>query len=148
MADGDDIDPGMGGDAGPLATHGDLELRWHALTDSERAQADELLADASEIVRAHVAVYPETHDPSWWASHSRRLNLICCQMVRTAMQQQVSGVPDGVTQSTETTGPFTNSYSWASPDGFLRWSDSYLRILGLGGQRAFSIDMASGEVAG
>ncbi|PLS30098.1 phage protein Gp19/Gp15/Gp42 [Bifidobacterium margollesii] len=143
-----DADPGMGGDTTPLATHGDLERRWHALTDAERAQADELLADASEIVRAHVAAYSETHDPSWWASRRRRLNLICCQMVRTAMQQQVSGVPDGVTQSTETTGPFTSSYSWASPDGYLRWSDSYLRILGLGGQRAYSIGMDDGSVIG
>ncbi|PLS29928.1 hypothetical protein Uis1B_2231 [Bifidobacterium margollesii] len=49
-----DADPGMGGDTTPLATHGDLERRWHALTDAERAQADELLADASEIVRAQL----------------------------------------------------------------------------------------------
>ncbi len=33
----------------------------------------------------------------------------CCQMVRTAMEAQVS-VETGVTQSTETTGPFSSTY--------------------------------------
>ena len=93
-----------------------------------------------------MSVYPETHEDSWWTAHQRGLEIVCCQMVRTAMEQQVSGVPTGVTQNTETTGPFSNSYSWASPDGYLRWNNDYLTVLGLGGQRAYSIDMASGEV--
>lgn len=147
MAD-EDIDPGMVGTPVPLATHEDLERRWHTLTDSERAQADELLADASEIMRNCLSAYPETSSPDWWRSHERLLTVFCCQMVRTAMQQQVAGVPDGATQMTETTGPFTNSYSWSSPDGYLRFTDDMLRKLGLGGQRAFSISMDSGEVFG
>lgn len=128
----------------PFATHSNLEDRWHKLLPEERAQADILLADASEIIRNRVRTYPETHDPAWWLAHERGLELVCCQMVRTAMEQQVSGVPTGVTQNTETTGPFSNSYSWASPDGYLRWNNDYLTVLGLGGQLAFSIDMASG----
>ena len=130
----------------PFATHEDLEKRWHTLTPDEQAQADELLLDASENIRNHVSVYPETHEDSWWTAHRRGLEIVCCQMVRTAMEQQVSGVPTRVTQNTETTGPFSNSYSWASPDGYLRWNNDYLTVLGLGGQLAFSIDMASGEV--
>lgn len=130
----------------PFTTHEDLEKRWHTLTPDEQAQADELLLDASESIRNHVSVYPETHEDSWWTAHQRGLEIVCCQMVRTAMEQQVSGVPTGVTQNTETTGPFSNSYSWASPDGYLRWNNDYLTVLGLGGQRAYSIDMASGEV--
>lgn len=130
----------------PFATYEDLEKRWHTLTPDEQAQADELLLDASESIRNHVSVYPETHEESWWTAHRRGLEIVCCQMVRTAMEQQVSGVPTGVTQNTETTGPFSNSYSWASPDGYPRWNNDYLTVLGLGGQRAFSIDMASGEV--
>jgi hypothetical protein len=96
----------------PFATHEDLEKRWHTLTPDEQAQADELLLDASENIRNHVSVYPETHEDSWWTAHRRGLEIVCCQMVRTAMEQQVSGVPTGVTQNTETTGPFSNSYSW------------------------------------
>lgn len=142
------VDPGMGADTGPLATHVDLESRWHALTDAERAQADELLADASEIIRNRLSRYTQTHDPDWWAAHRRMLTAVCCQMARTAMQQQVAGVPEGVTQASETTGPFTTSYSWSSPDGYLRFTDDMLRMLGLGGQRAVSIDMATGEVTG
>lgn len=133
----------------PFATHDDLERRWHALSVAECAQADELLADAAEIIRNRVAAYPETREESWWTAHRRGLILVSCQMVRTAMEQQVSGGPTGVTQTTETTGPFSNTYSWASADGYLRWNDDYLRVLGLGGrQRAYCIDMGTGEVVG
>lgn len=34
-----------------FATHSNLEDRWHKLLPEERAQADILLADASEIIR-------------------------------------------------------------------------------------------------
>ena len=70
---------------------------------------------------------------------------MCCQMVRTAMEAQVSGGQTGVTQSTETTGPFSSTYSWLSPDGYLRFTDDMLRNLGLSGQRMWSIDMAEGS---
>ncbi len=50
----------------PFATYEDLEKRWHTLTPDEQAQADELLLDASESIRNHVSVYPETHEESWW----------------------------------------------------------------------------------
>lgn len=79
----------------PFATYEDLEKRWHTLTPDEQAQADELLLDASESIRNHVSVYPETHEESWWTAHRRGLEIVCCQMVRTAMEQQVSGVPHG-----------------------------------------------------
>lgn len=137
----------MADDPEPFATHEDLEKRWHTLTPDEQAQADELLLDASEIIRNHVSVYPETREESWWTAHRRGLEIVCCQMARTAMEQQVADLaPTGVSQMTETTGPYSNSYSWASPDGYLRWNRDYLSVLGLGGQRAYSIDMASGEV--
>lgn len=87
-----------------FAKHSDLEDRWHKLLPEERVQADILLADASEIIRNRVRPYPETHDPAWWLAHERGLELVCCQMVRTAMEAQVSGGQTGITQSTETTG--------------------------------------------
>ena len=107
-----------------FATHSNLEDRWHKLLPEERAQADILLADASEIIRNRVRPYPETHDPAWWLAH---------------------GGQTGVTQSTETTGPFSSTYSWLSPDGYLRFTDDMLRNLGLSGQRMWSIDMAEGS---
>lgn len=129
----------------PFATHEELESRWHRLTDAERSQADELLEDASEIIRNHVARYPETQDPAWRTTHRRGLQLVACQMVRTAMEQQVAGLPGAVTQASETAGPFTSSYSWASPDGYLRWNKGFLDTLGLSGQRLCAIDMATGR---
>ena len=56
-----------------FATHSNLEDRWHKLLPEERAQADILLADASEIIRNRVRPYPETHDPAWWLAHERGL---------------------------------------------------------------------------
>ncbi|PJM72337.1 hypothetical protein CS006_10395 [Bifidobacterium primatium] len=134
------------GSSPPFATVDDLEKRWHTLTESERTQAGELLEDASEIIRNRIAPYPETRESGWETAHARGLAIICCQMVRTAMEQQVAGMQTGVTQSTETTGPFSNSYSWLSPDGYLRWNTDYLDVLGLGGQQAYSIDMTTGTV--
>ena len=50
-----------------FATHSNLEDRWHKLLPEERAQADILLADASEIIRQPRPPLPlETHDPAWW----------------------------------------------------------------------------------
>ncbi|NEH12475.1 hypothetical protein, partial [Bifidobacterium saimiriisciurei] len=124
MADDTDTGPSP-----PFATVDDLERRWHTLTEPERTQATELLADASEIIRNRIAPYPATREIGWQDTHRRGLTIICCQMVRTAMEQQVAGVQTGVTQSTETTGPFSNSYSWLSPDGYLRWNTDYLDVL-------------------
>lgn len=129
----------------PFATHEDLEKRWHTLTPDEQAQADELLLDASENIRNHVSVYPETHEDSWWTAHRRGLEIVCCQMVRTAMEQQVSGVPQGSRRTPRPPAPSptpTRGFAGRLPAMEQRLPHSAR----LGCQLAFSIDMASGEV--
>ncbi|AKV55082.1 phage protein Gp19/Gp15/Gp42 [Bifidobacterium actinocoloniiforme DSM 22766] len=122
----------------PFATTDDLAKRWHELTDAETRSAMELLDDASDKIRQRV---PETNDTMWIETHMRTLRRICCAMVKRAMQQDSAGVPGGVSQTSETVGPFANSYSWSNPDGNLYLTKEELRDLGVAKQQAFSIDM-------
>ena len=91
--------------ASPFATVEDLEKRWHTLTQEERARAEVLLFDASEIIRAR---YPHAEERVSGAV----LCAVVCAMVRRAM---TSADREGITQETETTGPFSNSFTYANP---------------------------------
>jgi hypothetical protein len=122
----------------PFATHTDLELRWHTLLADEQTQADELLADASDKIRQQA---PKANDPQWTKAHSRTLTRVCCGMVKRALQQQESGMPAGVTQSSESTGPFVNGYTWSNPDGSLYLTAEDRKDLGIGIHHAFSVQM-------
>lgn len=136
MADGDTNEPE------PFATPDELAKRWHGLTDEETRSATELLADASDKIRQRV---PEANDPKWVAAHRRTLARICCAMVKRAMQQDSAGVPGGVSQTSETVGPFASSYSWSNPDGNLYLTKEELKDLGVARQQAFAIDMCGGN---
>jgi hypothetical protein len=125
-----------------FATAGDLELRWHTLTDTEKTQAETLLADASDKIRSRI---PQASDPTWVQAHASTLKRVCCAMVKRAMQQLSSGMPAGVTQSSETTGPFSNSFSWSNPDGNLYLTKEELRDFGIGMQQAFHITLTNEE---
>ena len=99
----------------------------------EQAQADELLLDASENIRNHVSVYPETHEDSWWTAHRRGLEIVCCQMVRTAMEQQVSrrahrGHAEHRDHPAPSPTPTRGLRRTATCDG----NNDYLTVLGLG----------------
>jgi hypothetical protein len=63
-------------------------------------------------------------------------------MVKRAMQQLSSGTPEGVTQSSESTGPFANSYTWSNPDGNIYLTKEELRDLGVR-SRIFSLSYAN-----
>lgn len=126
----------------PFATHEDLAKRWHSLLEGEQEQADELLADASDKIRQQA---PKANDSSWAQAHARTLTRVCCGMVKRAMQQQASGMPEGVTQSSETTGPFVNGYTWSNPDGSLYLTAEDRKDLGIGIHHAFSIQMIGGQ---
>lgn len=131
-------------DPTPFATHDDLGDRWHTLTDVETRQADVLLADASDKIRSRV---PGANDADWVSGHALTLRRICCAMVKRVMQQSATGLPDGVSQSTSTTGPFTDGYTWSNPDGNLYLTREELRDLGIGVQTAFHIELSNPENA-
>lgn len=125
-----------------FATPEDLARRWHTLTDDEIMMADTLLGDASDKIRSRAT---RASDPSWVSAHGLTLKRICCAMVKRTMQQSATGLPEGVTQSNTTTGPFTDGYTWSNPDGNLYLTKSELGDLGVGTQTAFRIELSNPE---
>lgn len=90
-----------------------------------------LLADASDLIR--------TTCPNWQAAGQDTLRRVCCAVVIRAMQ---SGDMQGVTQASQTAGPFTQSWSYSDPAGALYLNKQEKRSLG-GTLRLGSIDMAT-----
>jgi hypothetical protein len=118
-----------------FATVDDLQARWHALTESEKTQAEVLLSDASDKI---ITVCPRYEN-----LRPLTLTRITCAMVQRAMSIS-DDVLSGATQHSETTGPMTDSWSYSNPDGALYLKKQELHDLGVGVQKAFSIDMTCG----
>lgn len=130
--------------ADPFATVADLEERWRGLSAQEQARATVLLADATDMIKASA--------PRWAKATEETRRRICCAVVRRAMLAEQGGA-DGLTEprgpvsaETHTTGPFSDQFSYANPEG-----DMYLKaaeLKQLGGQRsgAFEVDLLAGRV--
>ena len=125
-----------------FATADDLEARWHPLTDTERAKAVTHLLDATEYIKERSPKWRRLLD-----ERPRLLAKITCDIVRRIMQADPYGIPGGVTQMNQTTGSFSEQYSFGAPTGDLWLRDDEKKLLGINAQRAFSVDMASGEVS-
>lgn len=113
------------------ATVGDVEARWRALSDSEETRCGALIEDAGDLIR--------TTCPNWQTAGADTLRRVTCAAVIRAMQ---SGDMQGVTQTSQTTGPFTQSWSYSDPAGALYLTRQEKRSLG-GTLRLGSIDMAT-----
>lgn len=125
-----------------FATSVDLEQRWHKLTDEEREKADTHLADVTDYIKER--------SPNWQRLQKERprlLTKITCDIVRRIMQADPYDIPGGITQMNQTTGSFSEQYSFGAPTGDLWLRDDEKRILGINAQRAFSVDMATGETS-
>lgn len=115
------------------ATVADLAARWRPLSIAERDRATVLLADAS--------VYVDTEcPPADPLTDADARKIVVVNMVKRAMLTPVDQVP--VTSQQETTGPFSQSLSFANPTGDMYMSKSDRKLLGCGRQAAFSIDLA------
>lgn len=112
------------------ATEGDVEARWRALSDVEATRCAALLADASDLIR--------TTCPNWQASGADTLRRVTCAAVIRALQ---SGDMAGVTQSSQTAGPFSQSWSYSNPSGDLYLTKAEKKALG-GTVRLGSTDMS------
>jgi hypothetical protein len=115
-----------------FATTEDLEKRWHTLTNAEKSKAEVLLDDASQKLRDD---YPKQVE----AASPLTLTRIVCQMVKRAMT--VGDEMAGISQHSETDGPFNDSFTYSNPDGDLYLTKAEKRSLGVGVQRAFHVDM-------
>ena len=118
-------------DAFAFATVDDVAARWRDLSESEQTRCTALLADASDLIR--------TTCPNWQTAGQDTLRRVCCAAVIRAMQ---SGDMQGVTQTSQTAGPFTQSWSYSDPAGDLYLTKQEKRSLG-GTLRLGSIDMAT-----
>lgn len=112
------------------ATVDDVTARWRAMTDSEETRCEALLADASDLIR--------TTCPNWASAGEATLRRVTCAAVIRALQ---SGDMAGVTQTSQTTGPFSQSWSYSNPSGDLYLTKAEKRALG-GTVRLGSTDMS------
>lgn len=127
----------MSKDATVVVTVGELESRWHPLETVDKVQAKALLADAVDVIKAECS--------HWETLPEERVVRVACQMVKRAM---LAGDWAGITQRSETDGPFTESFTFSNADGDLYLTRSERKALGIAGQRAFFVDMADGRPRG
>lgn len=122
--------------ADSFATIADLEARYKPLTD----QADKariLLEDATQLIKDLV--------PSWETSSSPETRRrITCDMVRRALSAEgiLGDGLSGVSQTSETAGGFSQSYTFSNPTGDLYLTRQEKRILrGKASVTAYTIDV-------
>jgi hypothetical protein len=127
--------------ADPFATPEDVAARWRELTGPEEARAEVLLGDASRIVRRR---WPDI-DARITAGtvDADDVRMIVAGMVKRAM---LGPDVDGVTEQSESAGPFAVNRRFANPLGNLYLSTSDIEVLDPGepsggGKRAFVVDL-------
>ena len=108
----------------PYATVSDIEARWRSLSTDESARATVLLSDASNMLTKLVDV--DAGD----SEQAALLNTVCCNMVIRAMSA-TSMDTFGVSQTSVTAGPDTQSYSYANPSGDMYLTKFEKRLLGV-----------------
>jgi hypothetical protein len=108
----------------PFATADDVAARWRPLSSDEQDRADLLASDASALIRARYADVDARVASG--DLDGQTVTIVVAGMVRRAMIGAAAG--DGVTQSSETVGPFSHSQSYANPMGnlFLTAADDLL----------------------
>jgi hypothetical protein len=129
-------------DADQFASTDDLERRWHALTSDEKTKADVHLGDVTEYIKVRSPIWRKLR-----TERPRLLTKVTCDIVRRIMQADSTGFPGGVTQMNQTTGSFSEQYSFDAPTGDMYLRDDEKRLLGIGAQHAFNVDMATGEAS-
>lgn len=123
----------MAGGKAPLATVGDLRAAGVDVGPADEGRAAHLLEMASALVRA------EAGEPDPDAGR-----IVCVSAVRRAL----GAAADGVTQQSQTTGPFTASVTYANPSGDLYLTRAERRVLGCGRTRAASVSVTGGGPVG
>lgn len=108
----------------PYATVSDIEARWRTLSADERTRAEVLISDASNMLAKLVNV-DDTDD-----EQASLLTTVCCNMVIRAMSATAMDT-FGVSQTSVTAGPYTQSYSYANPSGDMYLTKFEKRLLGV-----------------
>lgn len=108
----------------PYATVSDIEARWRSLSTGESARATVLITDASAMLDKLVSVDPTDTE------QAALLKTVCCNMVIRAMTATALDT-FGVSQTSVTAGPYTQSYSYANPSGDMYLTKFEKRLLGV-----------------
>ena len=111
------------------ATVSDYQARYGAVVDTATLQ--ECLDDATSQINAMLdAASIDYTSPS--ADYARRLMMVCRQMAHRAYGNDGSDIaPFGVSQTSQTAGPYTQSFSFSNPYGDLFMTASEKKMLGL-----------------
>ena len=117
-----------------FASVADYTARYGAPSDPDRCRV--LLDDAGaflegELLRSGIEV---DEDEELQESNLKRIS---CRLV-SSMLDTADGM-SGVSQSSMTAGPFTNSWTFSNPTGAFKLLQSERRSLGVGGVRAGSV---------
>lgn len=95
--------------AAPFAVPGDVADRWRPLTDQEQSTASALIDDASALIRARFPGIDAQVD-------SGAIDIAIVRMVVANMVKRALIAPDdGVVNESETTGPYSQSRTFANP---------------------------------
>lgn len=124
---------------GAFATVEDYEARQGALSEADRTRCEALLEDASAAMRSRFRAFHGTEcaegvNPSF----DDNAEAVCVSIVSRSL-----GVPAalaGVTQYSQTTGPYSASATYANPTGEVYIGKTDLRKLGLVGTRTRCVD--------
>lgn len=103
------------------ATVSDIEARWRDLTTAEETRAATLLDDAAAILDSFVKI---TGDEA----QAENLKIVSCNMVIRAMS---SDDQMGLSQSSMTAGPYTQSWTYSNPSGDMYLTRMEKRLLGI-----------------
>ena len=121
-----------------FATVADYAARCGPVEDVDEGRVDALLEDASAYLRGayrrhmgtrYLAGANQTFDEN--------VKAVCVAMVARAVN--APGAMAGITQQSQTAGPYSSSFTFANPTGDLYLGRSDLKRLGLAGCRVRSI---------
>lgn len=121
-----------------FATPDDLRARWAGMPSYTDETLLTLLEDASQ--------YLVEMCPHWDRVHAATLRRVVCGIVRRSLQaESVSAA--GVESFQQAAGPFSESWKPLNPNGDFYLTAQERKALGIGRQRAFSIDLIGGADA-
>ena len=121
-----------------FATLADYEARCGTVSSEDQPRVEALLEDASAFLEGRFrnrtgCDYEEDVNKTF----DENAKAVCVAMVSRAVD--VPSALAGVTQQSQTAGPYSASYSYANPTGDLYLSRADMKRLGLGGTRVGAI---------
>lgn len=120
----------------PFATIEDLEAEWRPLSPDEKETAERRIATSSLLIRR---LKPSIDDEISDDEVLREVvTFVVCDMVKNSMN--TAEVPHGVSQFTNSTGPFSQTMQFSNPGEDLYFRKMHRRLLGLD-EESFTVDL-------